>query len=159
MSEADLPPRAPQHPKVLRHHGDERVDEWYWLRERDNPEVLTYLEAENAYTKSALAHTEELQGRIFDEIKARVHETDATAPVPREHWEYFTRTVEGLQYAIHCRRPRGTPGLPDPAAAPGTAPGEVVLLDENERAKGHDFFSVSGLAASPTSIGSRSPST
>lgn len=149
MSEAEPAPRAPQHPKVLRHHGDERVDEYYWLRERENPGVISYLEEENAYTKAALAHTEDLQGRIFDEIKSRVHETDATAPIPREEWEYFTRTVEGLQYAIHCRRPRGTSGLPDAAAAPGASPGEDVLLDENERAKDHDFFTVSGLAASP----------
>jgi oligopeptidase B len=149
MSEAEQAPRAPQHPKVLRHHGDERVDEYYWLRERENPEVVSYLEEENAYTKAALEHTEELQSRIFDEIKSRVHETDASAPVPRKEWEYFTRTVEGLQYAIHCRRPRDTPGLPDPAAAPGTSQGEDVLLDENERAKDHDFFTVSGLAASP----------
>jgi len=134
---------------LLHHAGDERADDWYWLRDRDDPEVLAYLQAENEYTKSGLAHLASLRERVFEEIKSRVKESDASAPVPRGEWEYFTRTVAGLEYAVHCRRPRGTLGLPDPDAPPGTAPGEVVLLDENERARGHDYFALRGLAVSP----------
>ena len=79
-------------------HGDERVDDWYWLRERDNPEVIAYLEAENAYADAVLAPSRPLRDRIFAEIKARVQETDESAPVPDGPWEYTTRTVEGQQY-------------------------------------------------------------
>jgi oligopeptidase B len=134
---------------VLRHHGDERVDDWYWLRERDDPAVRTYLEAENAFTEAALHHLAPLRDAIFEEIRHRVRETDATAPVRKGPHEYFTRTRTGLQYAIHCRRPAGTPGLPDPEAEPGTAPGEVVLLDENALAGEEGYFALGALALSP----------
>ena len=102
------PPAAPRRPTVLRHHGDERIDDWYWLRDRDDPEVLAYLRAENAYASAGLAHTDALQRTIFDEIKRRVVETDVSAPVRRGTHEYFTRTVEGLEYALHCRRAAGS---------------------------------------------------
>ncbi|HZP28665.1 MAG TPA: S9 family peptidase [Acidimicrobiia bacterium] len=143
------PPIAPRRPHVLRHGDDERVDDWFWLRRRDDPEVITYLEAENAYTRAALAHTEALQGRIFEEIVARVQETDATAPVRKDAWEYFSRSREGLQYSQHCRRPAGTPGLPDPAALAGSEPGEELVLDENELAGNSGYFALGGFAISP----------
>ena len=139
------PPLAPRRPTTLRHGDDTRVDEWFWLRERDDPEVIAYLEAENAYTRAALAHTEDLQTRLFDEIVARVQETDATAPVRKGDWEYFTRTREGLQYGQHCRRPAGTPGLPDPAATAGSPPGEHLLLDENELSGDSGYFALGGV--------------
>src|SRR5215203_5492550 len=116
------PPVAPRRPIVLRAHGDERIDDWFWLRDRDDPQVREYLEAENAYTREV--------------IKSRVQETDASAPVRKGPYEYFSRTIEGQQYGIQCRRPAGTPGLPDPFAAPDTPPGEEVLLDQNELAAG-----------------------
>jgi oligopeptidase B len=134
---------------VLRAHGDERVDDWYWLRDRDDPDVHAYLEAENAYTKAVMAHTAELQGELFDEIKSRVQETDTSAPVRKGPYEYFTRTIEGKQYGISCRRPAGTPGLPDPFAEPGAPAGEEVLLDENVLAEGHEYFALGGFAVSP----------
>jgi oligopeptidase B len=143
------PLAAPRRPTVLRAHGDERVDDWYWLRDRDDPEVVAYLESENEYTRAAMAHTEALQQGLFDEIKSRVQETDASAPVRKGPYEYFTRTIEGKQYGVHCRRPAGTPGLPDPFAAPGTPPGEEVLLDENVLAEGHEYFAVGGFTVSP----------
>src|SRR5436190_18868358 len=130
------PPRAPRRPHVLRNHGDERVDEWYWLRERDDPAVIAYLEAENAYAEAVLAPAAELRDRIYGEIRGRVQETDETAPVPDGPWEYFTRTIEGEQYVVHCRRPRA-----------GGA--EEVLLDENALARGHDYFSLGGFEVSP----------
>jgi oligopeptidase B len=124
---------------VLSRHGDDRVDDWYWLRERDNPEVLAHLEAENAYADAILEPTKPLQDRIYDEIKLRVQETDTTAPIPYGPWEYYTRTFEGKQYAVHCRRARG-------AAADA---GEQVLLDENVAAEGHVYFSLGGFAVAP----------
>ena len=143
------PPVAPRRPTVLRHHGDERVDDWYWLRERDDPEVRAYLEAENAYTTAALAHLAPLRERLFEEIRGRIRENDASAPVAKGPHEYFTRTREGLQYPVHCRRPARTPGLPAPDAEPGTAPGEIVLLDENALAGDSGYFALGALSPSP----------
>jgi oligopeptidase B len=136
---------------VLQAHGDERLDEWYWLRERDDPEVIDYLEAENAHTKAVMANTSALQETLYAEIVARIQETDLSVPVRKGPWSYYSRTVEGRQYAIHCRRPARPPGEPDPTD-PGTSPGdpaEEVLLDGNELAAGHDYFSLGGLAVSP----------
>ena len=104
MSEP-APPVAPARPTRLVHENDVRVDPWFWLRERDDPEVLAHLEAENAYTRDALAHLSGLRRELYDEIVGRVQESDTSAPVRRGAYEYFTRTVEGLQYGVHCRRP------------------------------------------------------
>ena len=130
------PPQAPRRPHVLRNHGDERVDDWYWLRDRDDPAVIAHLEAENAYAEAVLAPVAPLRDRIYEEIRGRVQETDESAPVPDGPWSYVTRTVEGEQYVIHCRRPRA-----------GGA--EQVLLDENALAAGHDYFSLGGFEVSP----------
>src|SRR5688572_10996400 len=97
------PPAARREPHLLAMHGDERVDDWYWLRERANAEVLDYLEAENRYADAVMEPVAPLRDRIFEEIKSRVQETDETAPVPNGPWEYTTRTAAGLQYSIHCR--------------------------------------------------------
>jgi len=118
------------------------------MNQRNDPEVLDYLAAENAYLESVLAPLEPLRSTIFEEVKARVQETDVSAPARKGPWEYFTRTIEGLQYAVHCRRPAGNLDLPDAAAPPGVAP-EVVLLDENQEAEGHEFFDLAGFAVSP----------
>ena len=131
------PPVAPRRPTVLRLHGDERVDDWFWLRERDDPEVRAYLEAENAYTEAVTAHTRELQERLFAEFKHRVVETDSSVPARKDgHW-YYRRTVEGLEYTLHCRRAGSEDGA------------EQVILDENELAAGHEYLRVGGLAISP----------
>jgi oligopeptidase B len=145
------PPTAPRRPTLLRAHGDERLDNWYWLRERDDPDVIAYLEAENAYTKAAMADTTALQDTLYAEIVARIQETDLSVPVRKGPWSYYSRTVEGRQYAIHCRRPArptGEAGPTDPAPLPGD-PAEEILLDENELAAGHEYFSLGGLAVSP----------
>ncbi len=136
MVDAD-PPRAPRRSRVLALHGDERVDDWYWLRQRDDPEVRAYLEAENAYAAAVLAPTAALRDAIFEEIRGRVQETDESAPIPNGPWIYSTRTVEGLQYALWCRRPRDGHG------------NSVVLLDENELARGHTYFALGGFDVSP----------
>jgi len=134
---------------VIAAHGDERIDEWYWLRERENPDVRAYLEAENAYTAAATAHLTPLREQLFGEIRGRVQETDASVPVCKNDWEYFTRTLEGHQYAIRCRRPAGTDALPDPLVAPGEPEGEHVILDENQLAQGHDYFALGGFSIDP----------
>lgn len=143
------PPRAPRRPTVLRHGDHERVDEWHWLRDRDDPAVLAYLKAENEFVATALARLEPLRERIFTEIKSRVRETDASAPVPWGAWEYFSRTIAGCEYAVHCRRPRGGADLPEPDAAPGTAAGEEIVLDENALAAEASYFALRGFAVSP----------
>jgi oligopeptidase B len=125
-------------PHPLSVHGNERVDDWYWLRERDDPEVRAHLEAENAYADAVLAPLQGLRDRIFEEIRGRVQETDESAPVPHGPWEYTTRTVEGLQYPMHCRRRRG--------ASDADA---VIVLDENVLAGDHDYFALGGFEVSP----------
>src|SRR5262249_42861836 len=132
---APVPARRPH---VLREHGNERIDDWYWLRERDNPEVRAHLEAENAYAAAVLAPTHDLETQIFNEIKSRVQETDVSAPVPDGPWEYVTRTYEDRSYAVHTRRPRGS-----------NEQDEVVLLDENVEADGHDYFTLGVFDVTP----------
>src|SRR5262249_52428952 len=128
---------AARRPKALRLHGDERVDDWFWLRERDDPAVRSYLEAENAYTEAATAHTRDLQDRLFAEFKHRVVETDESVPARKDgHW-YYRRTVEGLEYTLHCRRAGSVEGP------------EQVTLDENELAAGHEYLRLGGFAVSP----------
>ena len=143
------PPRARQRPERLRHFDDERIDEWFWMRDRDDPAVHEYLEAENAFTDAGLAHTYPLRDRIFEEIKTRIRETDVSAPVRRGEWEYYVRTIEGRDYPVHCRRPVGDATLPDPDAAPGSPTGEQVVLDENELAAGHEYFVLRIVSLSP----------
>ena len=132
------PPAAARKPRTLTLHGDDRVDDWYWLRDRDDPDVLAYLEAENAYAAERLAPLAVLREQIFEEIKGRIQETDESAPVPDGPWEYSSRTVQGLQYAIHRRRPRGA-GEDD----------AIVILDENELAGDSDYFALGGFEVSP----------
>ena len=131
------PPVAPQRPHVRRIHGTETDDPWHWLADRDDPAVRSYLEAENAYTEASTAHLAGLREQIFGEIKARTKETHQSLPTPKDGWEYRARTVEGQQYVIHVRRPRG-----------GADDDEAVLLDENELAAGHEYFAVGDLAVS-----------
>jgi oligopeptidase B len=129
------PPVPPRRPRVLTLHGHERTDEYYGIRDADE-EVIEYLRAENAYTDLVLRPTDALREKVFQEIVARVQETDASAPVPYGPWEYYDRTVEGLQYAINCRRPRG-------------GGDEQVMLDENVLAEGHEFTAVGEAEVSP----------
>src|SRR5260370_28729927 len=142
------PPRAPRRPTELRHGRDVRVDDWHWLRDRDDPAVRELLEAENTYLDAMLAPLEKLRADVFAEIKARVVETDVSAPVRRGRFEYFTRTRAGLEYPVHCRRPVGTSALPDPDASPGVGD-EQDLLDENVLAEGAEYLALRGVALSP----------
>jgi oligopeptidase B len=121
---------------VLTAHGDDRVDDWYWLRDRDDPAVGELLEAEAEYLKEATRSTEALTEAVYEEILARVQLTDVSLPAPKGSYGYYTRTVAGLEYPIYCRRPAGAPQPPDapPAGVTPTAPAdelEEILLDEN----------------------------
>ncbi len=143
MADHAAPPLAPRHPTTLSAHGEVRVDDWFWLRNRDEPDVRAYLEAENAYTATRMAGTQALRDQLFEELRAHVQETDVGAPIPWGPWSYFGRTTEGQQYARHCRIPRGSqPGEPGER-------GEHVVLDENDIARGHEYFSLGDLAMSP----------
>jgi oligopeptidase B len=140
------PPSAPRRPHVISAHGDDREDPWFWLREREDPEVLAYLEAENEYTEQATAPLASLRGGLFMEMKARIKETDMSVPSRRGPWWYYSRTEEGKDYGIHCRRrARGLQELP-PAGEPGEE--EQILLDENALAEGSDYFAVGSAAVS-----------
>ncbi len=153
-----LPPApvAPRRPTTRTHHGDTVTDDYEWLRDKDSPEVVAHLEAENAYTEAQLAHLDGLRQRLFDEIKDRTLETDLSVPVRQgRHW-YYARTVEGRQYPIHARAPvDDSLGADAPSAwvppvlEPGVpVPGEQVVLDDNVEAEGHDFFSLGAFDVS-----------
>ena len=147
------PPRADRRPVETAHHGHVRVDEFDWLRDKESPETLAYLEAENAWTRERTAHLAALRQRIFDEIKARTLETDLSVPTRnRGHW-YYGRSFEGKEYGASCRVPVTDPDdwtPPRPAAdcSPDepALPGEQVLLDLDALAEGHDYFSLGGSA-------------
>jgi oligopeptidase B len=143
-----LPPAAPRRPLAMTAHGDERVDDWAWLRsdDRDDPEVLRHLAAENDYVAAALGHTEALQEALFQEMKARIKETDLSVPFrKRGHW-FYSRTEEGQQYPITCRTDREPPaGLPEGEPMPG----EQVLLDLNELAGDSDYFALGAYDVAP----------
>ena len=134
---APRPPVAPRRPKVLEKHGDRRIDPYYWMREKGNPEVIAHLQAENAYTDAVMAPTEALRERLYREIVGRIQETDTSAPSYFKGYWSYTRTVEGLDYEIYCRRP-GTMDAP-----------EQVLVDGNELARGHKYFDLGFVEASP----------
>ncbi|GAA4872397.1 S9 family peptidase [Serinicoccus chungangensis] len=136
------PPRAARLDVVRSHHGEDVVDPYEWLRDKSDPDVIAHLEAENAYTEDRTAHLGELQQSIFEEIKGRVQQTDLSVPVRHRDWWYYTRTIEGEQYAVHGRVAVGE--SPDrPELDPGAAPeGEEVLLDGNAEAQGEEFFSL-----------------
>jgi len=131
------PPAAPQRPHILEAHGDRRVDPYYWLRDKHNPEVTAYLEAENTYADAVMSDVADLQDRLYREVVGRVQETDYSAPVFYKGWWSYTRTVEGLDYEIYCRR-RGSMEAP-----------EEVMLDANELAKGHEYFELGYVERSP----------
>ena len=126
-------------PKVDTLHGVVRVDNYYWLREKTNPEVIDYLEAENAYTARGMNHTEALQQRLYQEMLGRIKETDQAVPtLDRGYW-YYTRTEQGKSYPIFCRR-KGSMSAP-----------EEVILDQNALAQGKAFHALGGFDVSPDS--------
>jgi oligopeptidase B len=134
---APAPPVAARKPRTRAKFGDRRPDPYAWLREKANPEVIRYLDAENRYTEQVMKPLAAFRGKLYDEILARIQETDESVPCLRHGYWYYERHVEGLQYAIHCRR-KGTMDAP-----------EEILLDENELAKGHAYMAVGLFDVSP----------
>jgi oligopeptidase B len=104
------PPVPPRRPHVREHHGDVVHDPYAWMADLEDPELLAHLEAENAYADARTTHLEGLRGELFQEIRSRVKETDLSVPVASGPWWYFSRTVQGRQYASHVRAPPHRPG-------------------------------------------------
>jgi len=129
-SSLPAPPVAKKAPKTTEINGRTMVDNYYWLRDKKNPEVKAYLEAENAYTDAVMKPTEGLQKKLYDEMLSRIKETDIEVPYKEGDYFYYSRTEAGKQYQIHCRKKGGM-----------DAPEEVVL-DVNEMAKGQKFMSL-----------------
>ncbi|MFN7922278.1 MAG: S9 family peptidase [Bryobacteraceae bacterium] len=127
------PPVAKKIPHVEMLHGDQRVDDYFWLREKTNPDVKTYLEAENAYAESVLAPFASLRETLYKEMLGRIKQTDTTAPYRKGGYLYYSRTEEGKQYSIYCRK-KGT-----------LEAAEAVFLDLNELAKGERFMAAAAM--------------
>src|SRR5574341_1004061 len=123
-------------PTKLETHGHVRVDDYYWLRERENPEVIKYLNEENEYAAKEMAHTQDFEKKLFEEIKGRIKQTDMSVPYKRDDYFYYTRYEEGKEYGIYARK-RGSLDAP-----------EEVMLNGNLLAEGHEFFSIGGWAVS-----------
>jgi oligopeptidase B len=149
------PPAAARIPAERTHHGDTVIDEYSWLAGKENPETIAFLDAENAYTEAMTAAQAPLRDAIFGEIKARTQETDLSVPSRKGGWWYYSRTVEGKQYALHCRRAvrpadTGPPGTGDDGPLDGgPLDGEEVLLDGNALAGDGQFFSLGAFSVSP----------
>jgi oligopeptidase B len=141
------PPFAQAIPTSVTEHGDTRIDEFSWLKDKTNPATLAYLEAENAYTEERLAHLGPLREHLFTEIRSRIVETDMSVPVRRGPYWYYSRTVEGLDYPIFCRLPYG--GEITPPIILDASASEEIIFDENIAAEGHEFFSVGIASVSP----------
>ena len=131
------PPVAAKKPQHFELHGDERTDDYFWMREKTDPEVIKHLNDENAYTEAILKPLQGLQDKLFAEMKARIQEDDSNVPVRQKDWFYYSRTETGREYSIHCRK-HGSLDAP-----------EEIILDENELAKGKDYLSLDSLAPSP----------
>src|SRR5467141_142654 len=133
---AAQPPVARREPVEHVLHGDRRVDHYAWLRHKETPEVIAYLEAENAYTDALLKPTEPFQEKLYQEMLGRIQQTDLSVPYRLRGYHYFTRTEEGKQYAFHCRR----------RDAEGAA--VELLLDLNLLAEGHSFLGLDSFEVS-----------
>ena len=130
------PPVAKRVPTVRQLHGTESPDDYAWLRDRDDPDTLAYLRAENDHTEAVMAGTEDLREQLFQEIRSRVRETDMSVPARKGDWWYATRTEEGRQYPIHVRW------------GADVEPQEEVLLDQNALAEGHEYFALGAFSVS-----------
>lgn len=129
------PPVAPKHHTQIQLHGTTLTDDYAWLRDKENPEVTAYLEAENTYADAVMAPLADLREELYKEMLSHIKQTDISVPFRDGDWWYYSRTEEGLQYGIHCRK-RGSAEGPDSDAP------EQVILDGNEMAKGHAFFAI-----------------
>ena len=136
MSDKLQPPVAKIVPKTLEKHGDKRIDNYYWLNERENPEVIDYLNKENEYYQKSTAHTKQLQDELFLEMKGRIKEDDSSVPYLYNGYYYITRFEKGKDYPIYSRKKGSLDAK------------EEIMFDCNEMAKGHAYFNLSGINVS-----------
>ena len=136
MSDKIQPPVAKIVPKTLEKHGDKRIDNYYWLNQRENPEVIDYLTKENEYYQKSTAHTKALQDELFLEMKARIKEDDSSVPYLYNGYYYVTRYETGKDYPIYARK-KGS-----------LEANEEIMFDCNEMAKGQSYFNLSGISVS-----------
>jgi len=146
LNPAAQPPMARRDPTTTVLHGVSLHDDFQWMHDKSSPELLAYLEAENAYTASVMAPTTELQTALYNEMLSHIQETDESVPYRLGDWFYSTRTVEGSQYPIYCRRRASNPDLN--SAFDPTQP-EQIILDVNQLAEGKSFMDVGAMAISP----------
>lgn len=137
MNESVLPLKAKKIRKELEIHGDKRIDNYYWMKERENPDVLQYLEGENQYYKKKTAHTEQFQKDLFEEMKSRIKLDDKSVPFKRQGYWYYVRFEKEGNYPIYCRKKESLENE------------EQIMFDANKMAKGHHFFNLGGLSISP----------
>jgi oligopeptidase B len=130
-------PVAKKIPTELQIHGDVRVDNYFWMNDRENPEVIAYLEQENEYYQAATAHTKEFQAKLFEEMKGRIKEDDSSVPYKRNGYWYSTRYETGQEYPIYSRKKESLEAA------------EEVMFNGNQMAEGHDYFSLNGISISP----------
>ncbi len=130
-------PDAPKRPQILEIHDDQRVDPYYWMRDRQDPAVIDYLTAENDYTQAQMQHTESLQHQLYDEMLGRIQETDLSVPYRHGDYFYYNRTEAGKAYGIFCRKAKTLEAE------------EETLLDSNVLAEGEEFFSLGASDVSP----------
>jgi len=148
--EQPQPPAAKRIPTERTHHGDTVIDEYAWLADKQNPDTIAFLEAENAYTEAMTAGQGGLRDAIFAEIKGRTKETDLSVPTRKRGWWYYSRTVEGQQYPVHCRRAVLADDERPPMTEDGSPlEGEEILLDGNQLAADNAFFALGAFAVSP----------
>src|SRR5579862_983467 len=132
------PPVARKEHKETTIHGITLVDDYAWMRDKEDPDVTSYLQAENAYAEEVMAPYAGLREELYSEMLSHIKQTDVSVPYRDGCYWYYSRTEEGLQYAIHCRK-RGTFSGPKEDAE------EEVILDGNQLAKGHEFFAIGAI--------------
>ena len=132
-----IEPKAEKINTSLSIHNDERIDEYYWLKERDNPKVIDYLNAENSYRDKYMKDYQSLEKKLFEEIKSRIKEDDSSVPYFENGYFYYTRYEAGKQYPIYCRKKENLDA------------NEEILIDANKMSKGHDYFRIGGIDISP----------
>src|SRR5215216_646845 len=130
-------PMAPKRPYLITQHGETRIDNYYWMRDREDPDVMKYLRAESDYLEEVMGHTKPLQATLYAEMKSRMKETDSTVPEKRDGYFYYTRSEAGKQYPVYCRKKDSPESV------------EEILLDQNALAEGTSFCSVGAFAVSP----------
>lgn len=140
MTDSVTPPTAQKIPHTRIHHGREFIDNYEWMRDKESAETIAYLEAENAYIEAQTSKLKTLQENIFQEIKSRIKETDMSVPSRSGDWWYFGRTEEGKSYGITCRVPAHD--WNPPHITESALPEEQIILDANELAEGHEYFSL-----------------